>query len=194
MTSFSTGKQGVLFVTNVLNGTVAANGKAVDEGTVVRIVLNFSVSPPAVQQEFVIGTGFGEETNAAALVIGPTGVALGRNGTLYVADTLANRIAAIPNALFRVTRWGTGSTVSTGGFLSSPLGLAMAPNGDILSVNGANGYIVETTAAGVQNAWVYLDHSGSPPGGGALFGLAVQPGNKGVYFVDDDLNTLQLFH
>jgi hypothetical protein len=61
-------------------------------------------------------------------------------------------------------------------------------------VNGANGYIVETTPKGDQTAWIYLDHSGSPPGAGALFGLAVQPGNKGVYFVDDDLNTLQLFH
>jgi hypothetical protein len=61
-------------------------------------------------------------------------------------------------------------------------------------VNAANGYIVETTPGGTQTEWIFLDKTGSPPGSGALFGLAVQPGNKGVYFVDDDLNTLELFH
>ena len=29
---------------------------------------------------------------------------------------------------------------------------------------------------------------------GALFGLAVAPHGKGVYFVDDDTNTLNLLH
>jgi hypothetical protein len=31
-------------------------------------------------------------------------------------------------------------------------------------------------------------------GGGGLFGLAVAPGFKGVYFVDDTENTLGLLH
>lgn len=194
MTSYTAGEQGVLFVTNVLNGTVAAKGKVVHGGTVVRIVLDLSVSPPKLEQELVIGNGFGEQTNATALVVGPTGVTLSQNGTLYVADTLSSRISAIPDALFRVGSAGTGTTVSSGGFLSSPLGLAIAPNGDILSVNGTNGYIVETTPKGSQNESIYLDQTGSPPGAGALFGLALKPGDKGVYFVDDDLNTLQLFH
>jgi hypothetical protein len=34
-----------------------------------------------------------------------------------------------------------------------------------------------------------LDSSGSPPGGGALFGLAVRPDLQGVYYVDDATNT-----
>ena len=173
MTSYTAGEQGVLFVTNVLNGTVAAKGKVVHGGTVVRIVLDLSVSPPKLEQELVIGNGFGEQTNATALVVGPTGVTLSQNGTLYVADTLSSRISAIPDALFRVGLAGTGTTVSSGGFLSSPLGLAIAPNGDILSVNGTNGYIVETTPKGSQNEWIYLDQTGSPPGAGALFGLAL---------------------
>ena len=49
----------------------------------------------------MIGTGFPERTDPDALVIGPTGVGLAPDGTLYVADTLNNRIAAIPDALFR---------------------------------------------------------------------------------------------
>jgi hypothetical protein len=39
-----------------------------------------------------------------------------------------------------------------------------------------------------------LDSSGSPPGAGALFGLAVKPGADAVYYVDDATNTLNLLH
>jgi hypothetical protein len=37
-----------------------------------------------------------------------------------------------------------------------------------------------------------VDSSGSPAVAGALFGLAVQPGRKGVYCVDDATNTLDI--
>ena len=126
-------------------------------------------------------------------MIGPTGLALGPNGTVYVADALANRIAAIPDALFRYTSAGTGTTVTSGSFLNGPLGLGQAPDGDLLSANGGNGQLVETTLAGQQPEWPSVDSSGSPPGAGALFGLAVRPDGKGVYFVDDATNTLDLF-
>ena len=39
-----------------------------------------------------------------------------------------------------------------------------------------------------------LDTSGTPPGAGALFGLALTPGHRAVYFVDDATNTLNLLH
>jgi sugar lactone lactonase YvrE len=145
----------------------------------------------------VIASGFGERTDPVALVIGPTGVGLGFDGTLYVADTLASRIAAIPQALFRITSAGTGTTISQGEALNGPLGLAIGPNGDILTVNGGDGNIVETTPGGTQVAVEPLDTTPTPPGlpgNGALFGLAVAPGGAGVYFVDDDTNTLNLLH
>jgi len=47
-------------------------------------------------------SGFGQIVDPDALVIGPTGLSL-CDGTLYVADTLYNRISAIPNALTRTT-------------------------------------------------------------------------------------------
>ncbi len=194
MTAYDGGTSGDLFVTNVLNGTVAANGKDVAKGTVVRVALDFSAAPPRVKQELIIAGGFDEATNAAALVLGPTGVGLAGNGALYVADTIADRVAAIPNARLRTTSDGTGSTVSTGEFLKAPLGLAIAPNGNILTVNGNDGEITETTPSGQQVNWIFLDSSGSPQGAGTLFGLAVQPGKKGIYFVDDGENQLNLFH
>jgi hypothetical protein len=184
-----------LFVTNVLNGTVAANGAVVNRGTVVRIVLHTAGSAlPWVVSSTVIGSGFAERTDPAALVVGPTGVALNGAGTLYVADTVDNRIAAIPDALTRTSTAFTGVDVTANGWLNAPLGLTLAPNGDVLTVNAGDGRIVETTPSGAQVAFAWLDTSGSPPGSGALFGLAVTPHRDGVYFVDDATNTFELLH
>ena len=181
----------VLFVTNVLNGTVAGGGTIVNEGTVLRIALAVPpASAPVVQSISVIGSGFPERTDPAALVIGPTGVALSKNNkVLYVADSLNNRIAAIENPLSRQTSAGTGSTVSSGGSLNDPLGLTLAVNGDILTTNGNDGNLVVTKPNGVQKATILLD----PAGAGVLFGLTAVPG-RGVYFVDDGTNSLDLLH
>jgi len=119
-------------------------------------------------------------------------VSLGKDGTLYVADTLANRITAIPNALFRKKSAGIGKVVSTGGALNGPLGLALAPNGDILAANAGDGNLVEITSAGKQVTVKMIDTTGA--GAGTLFGLALTPNGKGLYFVNDGDNTLNLLH
>lgn len=198
MTSLDLGGRAVLFVTNVLNGTVAANGGTVLRGTVLRLVIKIpAFGLPFIWFRTTIGSGFPERTDPAALVIGPTGVGLGPNGVLYVADTLGNRIAGIPYALSRFFSAGTGFTVSRGHRLNGPLGLAIAPNGNILTVNGGDGKLVEITPFGAQIATRQLDSTvtpGSPPGAGALFGLAVKPGHRAVYYVDDATNTLNLLH
>jgi hypothetical protein len=191
MTAFDGGDSAQLFVTNVLNGTVAANGSVVNEGTVARIDLSVPESgAPTEVSRVVIGSGFAERSDPNALVIGPTGVGLGGDGTLYVADTLNNRVAAIPKAMTRVTSAGTGATVSSGGALNGPLGLAVAPNGNILTTNGGDGNLVETSPNGKQLAIKGIDLSGQ--GAGTLFGIAVARGGSGVYFVDDGNNTLDI--
>ncbi len=195
MTSLSVGNLSELFVTNVLNGTVANSPNIVNQGTVLRLVLVQSGNqPPKLVAVTTIGSGFPERTDPAALVVGPTGVGLDSHGTLFVADSVANRVAAIPFAPIRLTSAGTGHTVTTGGALNTPLGLAIAPNGDVLTVNAADGFIVETTPGGKQVATHLLDNTGTPPGAGALFGLAVAPYRAGVYYVDDAANTLNLLH
>ena len=198
MTASENGNTADLFVTNVLNGTVAAGGAVVNRGTVVRIRLRLPGSDdslPVASRPVVIGSGFAEHSDPAALVVGPTGLTLGcRGNTLYVADTASNRISAIPDASTRTRTAFTGADVTSGGHLNSPLGLALAPNGDVLSVNAADGLIVETTPAGAQVASMTLDATGTPPGSGTLFGLAVSPQRTGVYFVDDATNTLNILH
>jgi hypothetical protein len=97
----------------------------------------------------------------------------------------------IPNAIDRTTSAGTGTTLSHRGSLNFPLGLAVAPNGEVLTVNGGDGFITEITPGGVQIAKRLLDNTGTPPGSGTLFGLIYQPG-YGLLFVDDGSNTLNL--
>ncbi len=183
MTVVDRGGTAVLFVTNVLNGTVAAHGHVVHRGTVVRLDLSIPAGGvPQVTSNQVIATGFGEHTDPSALVVGPTGVGLGARGVLYVADSVGSRIAAVPQALTRTTTLGGGGvTVTSGKAVSDPLGLTIAPNGDVVSANGGDGNLVETTPSGHQVAV----KTAVPNGAGDLFGLATTPAGNGVYFVDD---------
>jgi hypothetical protein len=192
MTALDMGGSADLFVTNVLNGTVAGNGSVVDEGTVVRINLDLlNSSLPTVSGMTTIGSGFAEKSDPAALVIGPTGVGLEADGTLYVADSINNRIASISNAVLRTSTAGVGTTVSTNANLNDPLGLIVVPgSGNIVTVNGNNGLMVITAPGGAMVSRGLLDKSGTPPGAGALFGLVAA--HQGLYFVDDATNTLNL--
>lgn len=187
----------VLFVNNVLNGTVAAGGNITNQGTTLRVVLRVPpAGMPSVSSMTIIGSGFSERTDPGALVIGPTGLALSKNNkVLYVADSLNNRIAAISDPVSRNGSAGTGATVSSGGSLNDPLGMTLAVNGNILTVNGNDGNMVETTARGAQVSVTTLDDTivpGSLPGAGTLFGLTDVPG-VGLVFVDDGSNTLNVF-
>jgi hypothetical protein len=86
---------------------------------------------------------------------------------------------------------GGGTTLSKGGHLKQPVGLTLAPNGDILTTNAGDGNIVETTPAGKQLLTATAD---TKTGAGSLFGLVVAPSGSGIYYVDDGDNTLRLLH
>jgi hypothetical protein len=189
MTAIDFGVSAVLFVTNVLNGTVAAAGSVVNQGTVLRI----TITTPRIGKPFelgraVIASGFGERTDPDALVVGPTGLALALDGRLMVADTVGNRITAITIPLLRGASSGTGDTLSEGGGLNAPLGLASLIDGDILAANAGDGNMVEINLLGQQVAVKNVDVSGA--GAGTLFGLAVAL--NGIYYVDDGNNTLNV--
>lgn len=193
MTSTSQGNATTLFVSNALDGGAAKGVHTAKNSTVVRIRLQSGVGqPPKVLNEQVIADKIPWRDDPEALVIGPTGVALASDGTLYLADTLDNRIAAIPDAMTRTTAVPDGgTTVSAGGHLNQPLGLTLAPNGNILTTNAGDGNMVETTPAGKQ---VIARTADTKTGAGSLFGLVLAPEGKGIYYVDDGENTLRLLH
>jgi hypothetical protein len=111
---------------------------------------------------------------------------------LYVADTINNRLATIPAAWRRKSDLSDGGrTLTSGGSLNSPLGMTLAPNGDVITVNGGDGNAVETTPSGQQVATEQIDPAGA---GGDLFGLTIPTDRGGVSFVDDGDNTLKLLH
>jgi sugar lactone lactonase YvrE len=138
----------------------------------------------------VIGSGYQWRANKAALILAPTGLALGHNGTLYVADTLTNTVSAIPGALTRTTAVAaTASLLSAGGALNAPLGMTLAPNGDLVVVNGGNGNAVEITPAGRQLATKTLVKNGA----GDLFGVITTQAGNGMLVVNDGTNALEEF-
>jgi plastocyanin len=192
-TAVSEGSKTTLFVSNALNGGAAKGIHTVNNSNVVRIVLESGEGqPPKVVSETVIANGIPWVNSAEALVLGPTGLALASNGTLYVASTEDNKILAISEAMTRTTPAAKGGTVLTeGGHLKEPLGMALAPNGNIIASNGGDGNMVETTPAGQQ---VAVQTADKKTGAGSLFGFVIAPEGKGVYFVDDGENTLNLLH
>jgi len=188
MTVTSNATSAEVFVSNALGGNTSTQKGIPVTGncTVVRLDLALSpTSPPRLTGSTVIGTSFPWRANKAALILAPTGLVLGGNGTLYVDDTLTNSVSAIPQALTRGSAvTAVAGTLSTGGALNAPLGMTLAPNGDLIVVNGNNGNAVEITPAGKQLATKTLIKNGA----GDLFGIITTP--TGLIIANDGTNAL----
>ena len=157
----------------------------------VRIDLALSASsPPVLTSSTIVGKYFPWEANKAALVLAPTGLALGGNGTLYVDDAETNQISAISGALTRTSAAkGSATVISSGGALNAPLGMTVVANGDLVVINGDNGNAVEVNPTGKQVATKALLKNGA----GDLFGLAPTEAGDGLLFVNDGTNALDLY-
>jgi uncharacterized protein (TIGR03118 family) len=184
------GGRAQVFVANVLSGTVSRIDLVIPRG-----------GTPMVESITQIASGYAHRTDPTALVVGPTGLAYDpRTDTLYVASTADNAIYAIRDASETEHNHGTGRVVfSDPTFLHGPLGLVLAPNGDLIIANGDAvntdpnhlNELVEITPTGKFVAQFQLD-SGS---GGAAFGIAVTSDNGVVRFatVDDNTNMVDLW-
>src|SRR5208283_5565350 len=192
------GGTATLFVSNTGFDVGPPGEDVVHKANVVRIELAVpEAGPPTVTRETVIAGGFGEQADKDVFVIGPTGLALGRDGTLYVSDAIDNRVAAIQDALTRTTSAGTGREVTRDGLLKRPLAMVMAPNGHLLVTNAQNGQCVEidpATGKQITALWIDANKAQTPPGSGDLFGIAMTPAGDGFYYVKDEMNTLVLAH
>jgi hypothetical protein len=180
------GKKATVFVSNVISGTVSRLDMAVKAGAL------------TVVSKAQIGSGYATAPNAAALVVGPTGMAFdAATDTLYVASTGDNAIYAISNATTATSSAGKGTLIySDNTHLHGPLGLVLASNGDLITSNGdainidptQPSEIVEFTPSGTFVTQFQLD-----PNLGAAFGIMLEPiGNGFAQFaaVDDSSNSL----
>jgi hypothetical protein len=177
-----------VFVSNALGGNITTHDGVPVTGncTIARLDLALSPgAPPKLTSSTVVGTDFPWRANKAALILAPTGLALGSNGTLYVDDTLTNSVSAIPQALTRTSGISAISgNLSAGGALNAPLGMTLAPNGDLVVVNGNNGNAVEISPAGKQVAVRTLIKNGA----GDLFGIITT--QDGLLIANDGANAL----
>jgi hypothetical protein len=119
------GSWALIFVTNVLNGTVT------------RLEVAITSAGVSLLKKTTVATGYQSVPNAAALVLGPTGLAYDeQSDTLYVASTGDNAVYAISQAGHRSSAALLGHRVFAGSQLRGPLALRWAPNGDLLAANG----------------------------------------------------------
>jgi len=164
------------------------------KATVVRLELAIpDGKPPVLLNQTEVGSGFAARADRDNFLLGPTGLALAPDDTLYVTDGLDNVITAIPHATTRTESAGTGKQVTQGGLLAWPLAMVYTPQGHLLVCNGKDGRLVEVDpVAGKQiyAQWINNDQAQSPPGNGDLFGIAMTPDAHGFYYVMDDVNTL----
>jgi hypothetical protein len=118
------GDSAQLFVSNVFDGTVTRLNVSFHHG-------GFSV----VGSPTTIGSGYAFGLDAAALVVGPAGLAYDkRHDRLYVASEDDNEIFAIDNAS-TTSDGGKGTLVFADSSLEGPLGLIVAPNGNLITAN-----------------------------------------------------------
>ena len=194
MATIDNGDTATLFVSNAGFGVGSPDGdpRVVNESTVLRIKLSIPEGkPPTVVDETVIGSGFGSQPNKDVFLIGPTGLALGPDDTLYVSDATGNRINAIWDATTRDHSAGIGRTVTKDGLLQTA-----ARHGD-----GA-----ERPSSGGQRArtdrwWRSIPRAASRSAPGGLirtrrrsrraaaisFGIAMTPAGDGFYYVEDEV-------
>jgi hypothetical protein len=197
MAVIDNGSTATLFVSNVGFDIGAENDSDVtDKATVLRIELAIADGkPPAITRKTVVGSGFAAQRDKDVFLIGPTGLALGVDGTLYVSDAIGNRITAIADAATRRDSAGTGREITKDGLFRRPLAMTTVPNGHLLVTNGLNGQAVEVdplTGKQIYARWIDANKAQHPPGSGDLFGIAMTPAGDGFYFVMDEVNMLAL--
>jgi len=198
MAVIDNGSTATLFVSNAGFGVGSAKGTppVVIQSTVLRLDLKIPEGkPPVIANQTVVGSGFSAQADKGVFLVGPTGLAMGKDDKLYVSDTLANRISEIWDATIRTTSAGVGRTLTKDGMLLRPLALTTAPNGHLLTTNGLNGKVVEIdpeTGKQLFAQWIDANKAQTPPGNGDLFGLVITPSGDGFYYVEDDVNMLVL--
>jgi hypothetical protein len=197
MTIFDQGTSALAFVSNV--------GNANNQGFVIRFNLSISNTGVTFGNPTIIASGYSAQPNAVGFVTGPTGLVYDpATDILYVASTADNAIFAVPQAGTRTASSGRGTIVfADTDVLRGPLGLAQAPNGDLIAANSDlfnsdlahPSEYVEFTKNGTRPATFVSEFNVDVSEGGA-FGIAVgttPDGAARLAVVDDNAADLQIF-
>ena len=185
MTVVDQGSRALVFVSNVLSGTVSRFVLTVpSHGSNIHIL-------SATQ----IASGYTHRGDPAAFELGPAGLAYdARHNTLYVASSADNAIYAIPNAS-RTADHGAGRLVYQDNVhLHGPVGLTFAPDGNLITANGDGvnvdpnqpSELVEFTTRGQ-----FVGQFSLNPNNGGAFNVLVSARPKHVLAAVND-NTSQL--
>jgi hypothetical protein len=191
LTVVDRGSTAMVFVSNVLNGTVTRIDLEVPEhGDNIK-----------VKDMVQVASGYASALlPTSVLVAGPTGLAFdAKTDTLYVASTVDNAIFAIHNPDTRVPQSGKGVLVfQDNAHLRGPLGLVLEPDGNLITANGdafntdtsQPSELVEFTPGGK-----FLDEFSLNSNLGAAFGLAVTTVDGKIRFaaVNDATNQLDVW-
>jgi sugar lactone lactonase YvrE len=124
-----------------------------------------STPPVVADQQIALASGFQL----------PEGVAVSKNGTIYVADTLNNRVVTVSSA-------GVVTPVTVPGYtLSGPAAVAVDSAGDLFIADSNNARVLELTTGGGS-----VTPIGSPATLGYPASLAIDP--LGDLYIGDAVN------
>ncbi len=177
-----------IFVANVLSGTVS------------RLDVSVTSENVTLNDVVLIASGYGHRPDPAALEVGPTGLAYDAfRDTLYVSASYENSIYAIPHAGKVTASVGKGFVAYHDQMhLHGPLGLILAPNGDLIVANSdvinpdpnQPSELVEFTPGGKFVAEMPVD-----PNQGGAFGLKIGAINGILTFaaVDDNQSNITIW-
>ena len=179
-----------VFVSNVVSGTVTRLDLAIMNGK------------PVVMGRTHIAKGYMVQPNTAAVILGPTGVAYDADkDVLYVASTADNAIYVVPNAARRTAppANGTGAVFIRNSHLRGPLGLVLAPNGDLITTNGdaVNGDLGQPSeVVEFSRTGRFVGQFNVDPAQGGAFGIAVERSGEDrakLAVVNDNANDVSVY-
>ncbi len=176
------------FITNGLSGTVTRLNMMLSGG-----VLN-------VQSKTTIASGYGFQCDPVTFVDAPTGLVYNvSSDLLYVASTVDNTVFAVAHATTRSSDAGRGQIIyQDQTHLHGPLGMAAAPNGDLLVSNNdainpdpnQPSEIVEFTKTGHFVKQLSVDPA---PGGSFGLNVAFGPSSSRFAAVDDNIPNISIW-